>query len=107
MKQCDPNFDLKVNTGCPKKRAPFFKCCFSDFETMSMKLLHIHCLWVLLMGICIKRRLSFLKEKDQKQLNHNQNESIYKTKLFDANFIKIGLQTITLLKIENLEIENQ
>ena len=32
-----------------------------------------------------------LKEKDQKQLYCNQNESISKTKLFGANFMKIRL----------------
>ena len=33
----------------------------------------------------------FLKEKDHKQLNHNKNENIPKTKLFGANFMQIGL----------------
>ena len=33
----------------------------------------------------------WLKEKDQKQLNCNQNESDSKTKLFGANFMQIGL----------------
>ena len=45
----------------------------------------------------------YLKEKDQKQLNHNQNENVSKTKLFGANFMQIGLQTRKLLKIKNLE----
>ena len=44
-----------------------------------------------------------LKEKDQKQLKYNQNESISKTKLLAANFMQIGLQTRKLLEIENLE----
>ena len=34
---------------------------------------------------------AILKEKDRKQLNRNQNENISKTKLFSANFMKIGL----------------
>ena len=32
-----------------------------------------------------------LKEKDQKQLNYNKNESVSKTKLFGANFMQIRL----------------
>ena len=44
-----------------------------------------------------------LKEKDQKQLNHNQNGSVSKTKLCGANFMQIGLYTRKLLKIDNLE----
>ena len=35
--------------------------------------------------------IALFKVKDQKQLNHNQNESISKTKLFDVYFIQIGL----------------
>ena len=30
-----------------------------------------------------------LKEKDQKQLNRYQNESVFKTKLFGAKFMRI------------------
>ena len=39
------------------------------------------------------KQTSELKEKDQKQLNHNQNESVSITKLFGANFMQIGIQT--------------
>ena len=31
-----------------------------------------------------------MKGKGSEQLNHNQNESISKTKLFGENFMKIG-----------------
>ena len=40
--------------------------------------------------IFVKTADAILKEKDQKQLNHNQNGSIAKTKLFGANFMQIG-----------------
>ena len=45
------------------------------------------------MTIFLNSKLWKLKEKDQKQLNHNQNESISKTKLFGANFMQIRLCT--------------
>ena len=53
----------------------------------------LHCTYTIL------RYVSNLKEQDRKQLNHDQNESISKPKLFDANFMKIRLQTRKLLNI--------
>ena len=44
-----------------------------------------------------------VKEKDWKQLNQNKTESIFKTKLFRANFMQIRLLIRKLLMIENLE----
>ena len=43
-------------------------------------------------GKNVVRNVSYLtlREKDQKELNRNQSESVSITKLFGANFIQIG-----------------
>ena len=43
------------------------------------------------MHLCFQTCLVSLKENDQKQLSRNQNETVSKTKLFDANFMQIRL----------------
>ena len=66
-------------------------CAFIDFQ-MAFDLIYRmvfginYAKWVLLCGL-----LSLLKEKDQKQLNRNRNESVSETKMFGANFMQIRL----------------